>query len=282
MTLRSQHTYTAVPTGVIPVPTASPPTLAPLVNAGTASAAAAVASSATWDTLRRQARQLENDIDGKLVQYSRIGNGTPASVSSYAGASRIGTPAHGFPGANAIELELEDLLKKLTSVVNQMSNCLDNMANSMAPNPSMMHHLQRHRDILFDYSKDFRKTKAHITAMQDHAQLLGSVRHDVNSYKSGVNTQDYLLSERGRIDGTHHMADEILDNAYAMRADLHDQRGFLRQARGRMTGVLAQFPLVNNLISKINTRRRRDSLIMAGVISFCTCFLLWYFLSRFI
>ncbi|KNC98371.1 uncharacterized protein SPPG_06079 [Spizellomyces punctatus DAOM BR117] len=274
------HSYSSVPDTVIPIPSAA--SLSPLAD-GSPTAAAATASAATWETLRRQARHLENEIEAKLVQYSKLGSGTGTSGFASSVAGVASSSAARSPGSTkGAELELDHLLAKLTSVVNSMAQSLDSVPSSVPTNPSMMHMLQRHRDILYDYSKEFKRTKANITAARDHADLLSSVREDISSYRSpGMGMQDYLLTERGKIDGSHRMADEVLEQAYTTRAELHDQRSVLYNTRGRMGGVLARFPLVNDLISRIGAKKRRDSLIMAGVISFCVCFLVWYWLRRF-
>ena len=49
-------------------------------------------------------------------------------------------------------------LLQLTLVVNSMAELLDRPSSAPASS-SMMHMLQRHRDILYDYSKEFKKTK---------------------------------------------------------------------------------------------------------------------------
>ena len=37
-----------------------------------------------------------------------------------------------------------------------------------------------------------------------------------------------------------------------------------------------RFPVIGNLMQKINYRKNRDQLILAGVISCCTIFTVWY------
>ncbi|KAJ3013648.1 Golgi SNAP receptor complex member 1 [Thoreauomyces humboldtii] len=281
MAFRGAAGYSAVPDTIISIPSDSNPKQ---TYDGSPAPAAATASAATWETLRKQARQLENETEAKLVQYSKLGTGAGGGAGgsgSGGGPSGYGRGASptfdhaSTASANGAELELEHLLAKLTSVVNYMAQSLDTSAPT---NPSMMHMLQRHRDILYDYTKEFKKTKGNLKAARDHAELLGSVRDDISMYKSGMNQQDLLLDERGRIDGSHRMADEVLQAAYSTRHELNEQRGVLYGAQGRVTGVLARFPLVNDLVSRINTRKQRDSLIMAGVISVCVCLLLWYML----
>lgn len=77
---------------------------------------------------------------------------------------------------------------------------------------SAMHGVQRHRDILHDYTKEYRKTRQNVRAAQDHAQLLSSVRGEIDSYKNGnMSASDYMLNERARIDGSHLLADSALE-----------------------------------------------------------------------
>lgn len=163
-----------------------------------------------------------------------------------------------------------------------MSSALDNLPASVPTNPSMMHVLQRHRDILYDYSKEFKKTKVNIASARDHAELLTSVREDIASWKSNAHasTTDYLLSERGRIDGTHRLADIVLEQAYETKDSLDRQRSNLSRSSGRVGNIGAQFPIINSLMSRINMRKKRDTVIMAGVISFCLILILWYLMSR--
>lgn len=58
-------------------------------------------SSSQWEPLRRQARSLENEIENKLVNYARLGSG--------------GNLANNYALAEAAELEIEDLLKRVGS-----------------------------------------------------------------------------------------------------------------------------------------------------------------------
>lgn len=43
-----------------------------------------------------------------------------------------------------------------------------------------------------------------------------------------------------------------------------------------LTSLSERFPVINNLMSKINLRKKRDTLILGTVISSCVVFLLWW------
>ncbi|CAG8666975.1 10339_t:CDS:2, partial [Acaulospora morrowiae] len=192
----------------------------------------------SWEFLRKQARQLENEIEQKLTSYSKLA----AQVGRSIGSGSLGNGLYGDNGlsgnsSEAMELELEELIKKLDLVVNSMAEVVDR-PSSTASNPSMMHMLQRHRDILYDYSKEFKKTKANIQAAKNHSDLLSSVRDEISSFKSGATSEtDYFLSERSRIENSHRMTDMVLEQAYEAREEMGRQRGTLLSINSRMNRV---------------------------------------------
>lgn len=46
----------------------------------------------------------------------------------------------------------------------------------------------------------------------------------------------------------------------------------------RVGGVVSRIPGINNIISRINTRRKRDTLIMTGIVSTCSILIILYWL----
>lgn len=96
-----------------------------------------------------------------------------------------------------------------------MSGHIDTQTQTNGQAPlSMVHHLQKHRDILHDYTREYRKTRQNVRAARDHAELLNSVRDDISTFKNGgpgMSASDYLLNERSRIDGSHRLADAALE-----------------------------------------------------------------------
>ncbi|TRZ24333.1 hypothetical protein HGM15179_002781 [Zosterops borbonicus] len=210
--------------------------------------------------LRKQARQLENELDLKLVSFSKL-------CTSYSGArdgrrdrySSDTTPLlNGSSQDRMFEtmaVEIEQLLGKLTGINDKMAE-YTNSAGVPSLNAALMHTLQRHRDILQDYTHEFHKTKANFLAIRERENLLGSVRKDIESYKSGsgVNNRrtELFLKEHEHLRNSDRLIEETI-------RPLPDR-----------------FPAVNSLIQRINLRKRRDSLILGGVIGICTILLLLY------
>ncbi|KAM7088184.1 Golgi SNAP receptor complex member 1 isoform 1-T1 [Ciconia maguari] len=155
----------------------------------------AAGSSNYWEDLRKQARQLENELDLKLVSFSKL----CTSYSSTRDGRRDRYSSDTTPLLNGssqdrmfetMAVEIEQLLGKLTGINDKMAE-YTNSAGVPSLNAALMHTLQRHRDILQDYTHEFHKTKANFLAIRERENLLGSVRKDIESYKggSGVNNR---------------------------------------------------------------------------------------------
>jgi len=148
-------------------------------------------------------------------------------------------------------MEVEDLLEKLKETNDELS-----------------------MEVFQDYAREFRRTKTNIQHALEQANLLSGVRNDIDAYKSS--TADSLLAERSRIDSSHRMTDEIIELAYETRADFSRQSASLAGIRTRMTNVINTMPGINNLLSMIKSRRRRDSIIVGVVVGVCLLLLLSY------
>ncbi|XP_006891059.1 PREDICTED: Golgi SNAP receptor complex member 1-like isoform X4 [Elephantulus edwardii] len=176
-------------------------------------------------------------------------------------------------------IEIEQLLARLTGVNDKMAE-YTNSAGVPSLNAALMHTLQRHRDILQDYTHEFHKTKANFTAVRERENLMGSVRKDIESYKSGsgVNNRrtELFLKEHEHLRNSDRLIEETISIAMATKENMTSQRGMLKSIQSKMNTLANRFPAVNSLIQRINLRKRRDSLILGGVIGVCTILLLLY------
>ncbi|GFZ52368.1 hypothetical protein JCM24511_10141 [Saitozyma sp. JCM 24511] len=233
--------------------------------------------STAWDNARRHARALETALEAKLSSYSKLA-ATISRGPAGAGSSSRDVPSHedeGVGGYKLVEEEVEELLGKLEQAIDDLMALIN--SPSQPPSTSMQHAAQRHRDNLDDYRRDFVRTRNNVEQALARQNLLGSVRKDISDYKSSLSSQtDALLQDRGRIDSSHRMMDETLNQAYATREDFSQQRSMLARVDQRMGGVLSQMPGINSLISMIHSRRRRDTIIIGCVVGLCTILLLGY------
>jgi Golgi SNAP receptor complex protein 1 len=181
---------------------------------------------------------------------------------------------------NDTEAKLRDIFERRETVVASLGRLLDSeSAGNMSA--SKLQNLTLHRSTLSDHRHEFTRLKSAITDSRNRANLLHSVRDDINAFRSasrleeGRSEAEYMLDERGRIDNSHNVADTVLSQAYAINADFGEQRARLVQLNRRAMYAASQIPGINTLISKINNRKRRDSVIMAALISFCMLMIFW-------
>ncbi|PCH34201.1 V-snare-domain-containing protein [Wolfiporia cocos MD-104 SS10] len=219
----------------------------------------------TYDALHRQCRTLESLFDTKLTAYARLASAMTRSQDDL----EAGDSAERW---RDLEAEVDELLEKLHENNDQLSALAGDAGSP--PSQSMLRAIQRHREVYQDYARELRRTKTNVKSALDQANLLSGVRNDIDAYKSSA--ADALLAERGHIDSSHQMTDDILSQAYETRAEFSRQRTTITGINSRMAGVLNTMPGVNNLISMIKSRRRRDSIIVGCVIGICLVLLLTY------
>ncbi|XP_077995428.1 Golgi SNAP receptor complex member 1-like isoform X2 [Glandiceps talaboti] len=179
---------------------------------------------------------------------------------------------------DTMAMEIEQLLAKLTAVNDKMADYTSCMALS-APSAALIHTLQRHRDILQDNTHEFHKTKANITKYKEREDLLGSVRREIDTYKSssGLNRRtDLYLKENEHIRNSDRLADDTISVAIAAKENLMSQRTTLKKISSGMSSILNRFPIINSLVQRINLRKRRDSIILGSVIAVCIILILLY------
>ncbi|CAN1848554.1 Golgi SNAP receptor complex member 1-2 [Linum perenne] len=185
-------------------------------------------------------------------------------------------------------MEIQSLLEKLLDINDSMSRC----AESASQTTSVNQKLARHRDILHEYTQEFRRIKGNINSMKEHAELLSSVRDDISEYKASGSSSPRVqllrerasihgsISHRGYIDLCYMQIDDVISQAQATRAVLGSQRSFFGEVQGKVKHLSDKFPVIRGLLGSIRRRRSRDTLILSAVIGACSLFLIIYWLSK--
>lgn len=127
-----------------------------------------IATTKSWDALRKEAKQYEYEIDSRLITFSQHKQ-------------------------EITQQELQNLLNNLTRATNEMGKYVD-------LSPSYFHLHSRHVSNLFEYNREFAKTKASVQHQKDHIELL----------QGGVYTRGTYQTQHARMEQTHEMVDEIL------------------------------------------------------------------------
>jgi hypothetical protein len=81
--------------------------------------------------------------------------------------------------------------------------------------------------------------------------------------------QKHLLRERGMVEDSLNQMDNLIGSISATRQQFGDQTDRLRGFTGVMGKVNAMFPGMDNLIGKIGTRKRMESLVLMATVAVC-------------
>lgn len=156
-----------------------------------------MADAQTWDVLRRKTRNLESTIDARLTAYSSLASkiarsaDAPSSSSNpggiYSDHTTLDMDGNGAPSSNRtkeemnehveLENELDALITQLSDAVDALTAKLDDPA--IPPTSAQLHAVQRHREVLFDFTRDFRRSKSNVRHAIDRRDLLGNVQGDI-------------------------------------------------------------------------------------------------------
>lgn len=250
---------------------------------------ATTSTALTYEDLRKQARILENDIDMKLVAFSKLAAGLKAPITSATtstvhkykekqrnnSTSDDSVPLLSTSGNSndedtfdSMSLEIEQQLQRLRSIGDQMQEQPVNGA-------AMLHTLRRHRDILADLTRDYMKTSRERQTRRDREELLGS--NNTSSTRDGVNNRSSTyLKENVHLHNSDRLVSEQIAIAMETKEHLGGQRRTLKGIQTRFNDMSNRFPIINSLLQRINVRKRRDSIILGLVVSGCTVLLLLY------
>jgi len=230
---------------------------------------------ATFDILRKEARAVENEIDNKLISYSKFG--ATFAQTSYLRDDNAADSTFLLNGdhvSSAMGQEIEQLLLRLSEINEGMGKSAD---NSAAAN----NYIANHRSKLHEYSTEFKRLTSQIRAAREHAQLLISIREDISQYKNSVGTrQDNLLRERVGLRTAEGIADSILGQGYDARENLATQRNFIQGTLMKVRNISKAFPGISRAVSSIKRRKKRDLVILATFIAVCMCLILLYIFKR--
>lgn len=219
----------------------------------------------SFSQVRTQALLLEKQAELLLTKYSKFQTEAGESMGELA-------------EEGALRLQIDDLLRKRDDVVTRLAHIGDQEQILT----SKIQQLTRHREVLADHRRHFARIEANLRDTRNRNNLMFSVHLGLEAHRQrnqqdrdGLNAADYSLDERGRVDNANSLADRLLELAYQTRDELWSQRQYLQNAQQKMFGTLGSIPGISTLISKINTRRKRDTIILALVIAVCILFLVW-------
>lgn len=157
------------------------------------------------------------------------------------------------------------------------------LAYADGASPTFAQQAQRHQALLETHRGTLKRLRAAVDQARARGELLSNVRSDISAFRSAerahsdqtADQERYYAAELGRVDHQNAIADGLLASANEARAELFRQEQTLSNVNRRIARVWSQIPSINTVLSKINTRQRRNSVILSLVIVFCVLFVLF-------
>jgi Golgi SNAP receptor complex protein 1 len=225
-----------------------------------ASTAPAAINAQSWESLRREARKLENELDMKLASFGK----------QYAYDNNAGS-----------EIEsLIDQLKRLNDAI------LEESRTQHQGNHRVL--AQRHADILQDFVEEYKRLNSLAAFERSRVDLLGGGAQSGNSSILGGESSQpgngtakgLLLRERGALDRAHSGIDNVVAQAYGVASGLSQQRQLFQGIDSRLGILGAKFPAMNSVLNAIRRKKNRDAVILSSVAGFLFVLMFVYWVRK--
>ncbi|KAJ9555018.1 hypothetical protein OSB04_009632 [Centaurea solstitialis] len=216
----------------------------------------------SWDSLRKQARNLEAELDDQMHLYRKL----MSTKGDDGSESNIGS-------------SIEQLLKQLQHVISQMQAWVSSGGAEV-----FSHTLTRHQEIHHDLTQEFNRLRSSLRAKREHASLLEDFREfdrtRLDLEEGGGSQEQSLLKERATIIRSTGQTDGVISQAQETLGALVFQRSTFRGVNSKLSNVSSRLPTVNSIISAINKKKSMDTIILSLVASVCTFLILIYWLTK--
>lgn len=219
-----------------------------------------MSSQPSFVTIRGKAISLETQTESLLSKYSTFAQTTSSEQTGQ---------------EKKIDKQLEGILGQRQDVIDSLTQICD---SNPAISASKLSQLHRHKEILQDHWKSFRNIRSSIQQERNRLNLLFSVKNDIANSTTDApapigDADEYIQNETRRIDQSNNVVDRLISQAWETRSQFHSQSNVLNTANNKVLQTLQRIPGVNQLIMKINTRRKKNAFVLATITTLCILFL---------
>ena len=215
-----------------------------------------------------------------MIELSKLGTSLK-STPYYGDASKVPLLSDHDDGQPSLEADFVRLTQDIDNLLTRLSSVnlsLSDYTERHPPSAASHHTLQRHGEILKDYRQEYIQTRENISTLIKRQDLLFNSKSSGNDLSSSSNRMDVLLRESEHALHSERLIDDQISIAIEAREALASQRQTFKAIQTKLNDISNRFPMINNLVQKINLRKRRDAIILAVVVGLCLTFLLWWIL----
>ena len=189
-------------------------------------------------------------------------------------------------GVDAQEGALESLLQRLTDVNAAMAGAV---SGGIAGGEARSYTLARHRDVLGEFTSEFKRVRDAVSTSRDRDALLGGASATRSARSaSGLSTDglsdssqtELLMRERSTVHSSTSAVDDVIGAAQATAAALVSQRGIFGGIASNLSGVGSRFGVMHDVLAAIKRKRSKDTMVLSAVVAFCFAFTLIYWLAK--
>ncbi|KAG9153599.1 hypothetical protein Leryth_008537 [Lithospermum erythrorhizon] len=218
--------------------------------------------TSSWDSLRKQARQLEAQLDEQMHLYRKL-------VSTKVVDANDGD----------LESGIDQLLKQLQLVNSQMQAWLSSGGSEI-----FSHTLTRHQEILQDLTQEFHRLRSSQRAKKEHASLLDDFREfdrtRLDLEEGGDSYESALLKERASLTRNTGQMDNVISQAQETLKTLVFQRSTFGGMNSKLSNISSRIPTISHVLSAIKKKKSMDTIILSLVAAVCTFLILIYWLTK--
>ena len=209
-----------------------------------------------WESFRADARRKDTDLENRLTKLEALAH--KCDAATYAEFSRA---------YDAAQVELNEL----TSVIRSMSDVVSSQMTQNGPDNEVgaMHRAtQRLEDVAQDKQASLKRVSMEARKRKERAELLHNVHTEIAIHDESEEMR-HLANEQDSLRHTQRQTRTLLEQAEANRDKLRQQREMFNRIGDNALAVAEQVPVIKDLLKRIDSKRRREAVILAIVIAIC-------------
>ncbi|XP_058225348.1 Golgi SNAP receptor complex member 1-1-like isoform X2 [Rhododendron vialii] len=184
----------------------------------------------SWDSLRKQARKLEAQLDDQMYLYRKL----------------VSTKVDGSTDKD-LESGVEQLLRQLKQVISHMQAWVSSGGSEI-----YSHTLTRHQEILLDLTQEFNRLRSSLRAKKEHASLLEDFsdfdRTRLDLEVGAGSGEQAVLKEHASISRSTGQMDSVISQAQGTLGTLVFQQSMFGGINSKLSNVSGRLPTVRLLL----------------------------------
>jgi len=230
-----------------------------------------------FDNLKRDATKLERNLEDKVARYQQLVQSIPDSTNNDLFLAETGMGGNSSTSVEDEATLRHDIQRTLTTLQDLVTTQLQPASEKLGSQSSSLL-VKRYREILFDLTGDFEKSRqAHTRKMERIRLMEGSAsKNKNNSLEIDNNPDKHLMREFNHISNSQSAAAAVINQATEIRNELRSQGLSFGRISAGMGQIMGNIPGINTIVEKIKRKKSKNDMILIGVISSCILFTVWY------